>query len=69
MYKWLDKLNREEIDRFLVNLANCNSKEEADEYLNREHKTAFDFLGGAFIWNDTPEGQKYWEDILDKMEK
>ena len=69
MYKWLDKLNREEIDRFLVNLANYNSKEGADEYLNREHKTAFGFLGEAFIWNDTPEGQKYWEDILDKMEK
>lgn len=69
MYKWLDKLNREEIDRFLVNLANYKSKEEADEYLNREHKTAFDFLAGAFIWNDTPEGDMYWLDILDKMEK
>lgn len=69
MYKWLDKLNREEIDRFLVNLANYNSKEGADEYLNREHKTAFGFLGEAFIWNDTPEGQKYWEDILQKLEK
>lgn len=69
MYKWLDKLNREEIDRFLVNLANDKSKEEADEYLNREYETAFDFLGGAFYWAGTPEGLKYWEDILQKLEK
>lgn len=69
MYKWLDKLNREEIDRFLVNLANYKSKEEADEYLNREYETAFDFLAGAFIWSNTTEGDMYWLDILDKMEK
>lgn len=73
MHKWLDKLDREEIDKFLVNFANHKSnhksKEKADEYLNENHKTAFDFLGGAFIWSDTPEGHHYWNNILQKLEK
>lgn len=32
------------------------------EEINREDEFRY-FIGGAFIWTETPEGHKFWEHI------
>jgi ribosomal protein L35AE/L33A len=29
---------------------------------------AITFISGAFIWRDTPQGAKYWEDVIKNLE-
>ena len=40
-------------------------------FLNKTSKAVFakDFIDGAFIWDMTKEGQKYWKDICDDFVK
>jgi len=34
-----------------------------DHYLNKEFDNFYEFIGGAFTWDGTPEGAYYWREI------
>jgi hypothetical protein len=62
-YKYLDLVER--VSRI--------DKDAAEYILNRAPTECKPFnyvseLGGAFVWDKTPQGQKYWQEINRKLE-
>lgn len=55
-----------EMSAFIKNLYLQNGNDMAISYLKRSKESFEDFLSCAFIWADTSEGMKYWEDIIER---
>ena len=49
--------------QFLKNYASLGK--DISEMLLSEYDNVYRFVGGNFIWNDTPEGGDYWFDIAE----
>lgn len=64
---YLDMMNKKHQVLFLKNLSERGDCTISD-YLNREFATFRTFVGGAFTWNTSPEGEKYWGGYTDRME-
>lgn len=50
--------------KFLKNLEPLGG-ESREEYLTTHHYDCSEFISNAFIWDQTPEGSAYWQDIYD----
>ncbi len=56
----------------LENAADCRTCGTAEAMRNLamdSNKTLVAQLMGAFIWSETPEGQRFWSDLCDVLEQ
>ena len=47
--------------KYLKNYASTGK--DISEMLLSEYDSVYQFVGGNFFWDDTPEGADYWNDI------
>ncbi len=60
-YSMLDEVEQE---KFNNNFATCRiTDDNLSVYLDDEYKHFDEFVGSAFIFSKTPEGDKYWKEI------
>ena len=53
--------------RFITNLKSATSMAGVQDYIYRRTSETFtDFMKGSFIFNSTPEGHEYWQDVINK---
>lgn len=59
-------LSGEVRERYIANLV----REYGEEKLNYNSQIVdpLDYIWAAFLWFDTPEGSKYWADVVSKMQ-
>lgn len=63
-HKYYTMLNEVEQEQFDNNFATCRITEDnLGNYLNEEYKHFDEFIGSAFIFSKTPEGNDYWREI------
>lgn len=60
-YSMLDEVEQGQFDN---NFATCRiTDDNLSVYLDDEYKHFDEFVGSAFIFSKTPEGDKYWKEI------
>ena len=58
------------LTKFKLNCRNCGSSIYSYNFgyaLDRKYE--YYGIGAGFIWSDTPEGHKFWEDLQRKFEE
>jgi hypothetical protein len=63
-HEYFAMLNEVEQVHFEINFATCRITEDnLSVYLDDEYKHFNEFIGSAFIFSKTPEGNDYWKEI------
>jgi hypothetical protein len=62
---FFDALSATEQEQFKANFLSCGNrnKEVFLDYLRDEYNSMWNFISGAFIWCEKPEGNNYWARI------
>ena len=66
--EWINKLNPKIRRKCKVNFINYNTDENGvfTGNFNELYYEFSDFIYLAFVWDDSPEGFEYWEDIYEE---
>lgn len=57
---WFNKMTDAEKSKFSNNIETFRFNSNLNEYLKHSYSDFEDFLGGAFIFKNSKEGDKYW---------
>jgi hypothetical protein len=63
--KYYRKLSKKERRQFKTN-CNNDPKDSFKDIMNYEFFSIKQFIGGAFLWDQTPEGHDYWAILQNK---
>jgi len=66
-YYYLRKLSRTDRKSYRKNFKSNVIHIPLKMWLESEALDMEDFIGGAFVWKNTPEGHDYWEQLDDRM--
>jgi hypothetical protein len=62
--EWFDSQDVIVQTKFISNCVKLNSDNKFfEDWINYRHDYKEDDIQGAFIWNYSPEGQKFWENL------
>jgi hypothetical protein len=65
--EWFDKQTTEVQKQFKVNCNTLNEEPTFDWWVSQGSGLT-PGIGGAFVWNESEQGQEYWSKINDKYE-
>lgn len=59
----LSYMSSDEVAEFMSTLFVKEGNKFSTYYLKKNHVDLCEFISNAFIWDETKQGQKYWEGI------
>ena len=65
--EWFNNQTPEVQEQFRDNCNTLNPELEFDWWMNQSEEVTSG-IGGAFVWNDSKQGHKYWSEINAKYE-
>ena len=60
---FFDMLDAEQKENFINEFSSQYADVSVNKYLSSEYSDFHDFIGGAFVFSNTSQGFKYWNDI------
>lgn len=66
--EWFDKQTKKVQKQFIENCNTLNEEPAFNWWINQTTELTSG-IGGAFVWNNSKQGHKYWSEINEKYEK
>lgn len=60
---FFDMLDAEQKENFINEFSSQYADVSVNKYLSSKYSDFYDFIGGAFVFSNTSQGFKYWNDI------
>lgn len=63
---WVNKLTDEEFQEWEVEMLIYSINNDSN-FLTRQFRSFFDFIGSSFDWSETKKGYNYWFEIYNRI--